>query len=144
MQEKRKLEEIISGKLNSAKSAFKNRRDKEYRGLRAQIEVNPPATVGKLVERYTAEIARNKEAVRTINNQATALGYCLDVGYRENVPTASLVKSSELDTHEEETTKRIDKLSELSDRYTLAVWAETEDMSKLFEKFNNEIVKLTS
>ncbi|MEP2085050.1 MULTISPECIES: hypothetical protein [Hyphomicrobiales] len=151
-QEKRKLEALLTSKLDKARSAFKKRQQRKLETLAEELEKNPSKEVLQLTAKYVQITATFNKQSAEIEEKAKALGYCIYPRFDEedriqidkqydysNEGGTTTYSAPPLQAIVSETRNVEQRFDELATDYTVAIWAESGDMASLLEKFSHEI-----
>lgn len=158
INEKRKLEALVSSKLSVARDIYKHRRETEYEGLRRDMQDTLPEKVQAIVtegEKLQTSFLAQYEVLKA---KARVQGFHLTIRMDEDDDGvhATLERTGRwvngnyehtyteptLVIHEQETNTALSTLDDLGSRYSVEIWSETADMKNTFDKFQKELSKL--
>jgi len=119
------------------------------------------AEIQALEKQVQAKKDGKREAIEVLETEAKGLGFAIGISYGDDKPYASLTYSTEytgrygntrvrkyeeptINKFEQDTIAGLQKFDALTTKYTLSLWAESGDMSKLLDQFNADVSKLVA
>lgn len=144
--EKRKIESVINADIATQITNWKDTRGNELSELTERLEQKPPAAViayTKAIREFKKEIESHEKSLKALGWEFHDYDDKVQMITRYDQDAKEYTHSAlEVLAHQKETQKIIRALEALGRKYTLKIYAGSEEMEKLLEKFNAEISKI--